>query len=90
MSHLQEVDGWEESASNQQRLDGCLGVTSEQCREAAVTEHHDDRTIVDVTLRKWRRGVGTGRIDDLDRGRRIQEEPLAGPRQHDCRSGLEY
>ena len=87
MTDLQEVDGWQQAAGQQGRLDGFLGVAGQERREAAVTEEHHDRAVIDVTLGQRCQGVGCRRVDDLDRRCRVEGQHLPGPRQADGNPG---
>ena len=89
MADLQEVDLRQEATFEQQGLDRCFGVARQQSREAAVADHHHDRAVVDVAFRERGGCVGLRGIQDLDRGRRIEEEPLARPCLQDTRRGLQ-
>jgi hypothetical protein len=80
---LQHDDRRQQPPIDQDRFDGCLRVAGEQCSESAVPDDHDHRSVVDVALRQGRRGIGIGRVDDLDRCGRVEVEVLAGPRERD-------
>ena len=87
MADLEEVDGRQPS-SDERSFDWRLGVTGQERRESAVPKGHDDRPVVDVALRKRRRSVGVGRIENLDLDRRIQHRPSPGTRQDDRHPGI--
>ncbi len=78
---LQHVDRRQQPPIDQDRFDRCLRVAGQQRREPAMPEHDDHRSVVDVALRKGRRGIRIGGVDDLDRCRRVELEVLAGPRE---------
>lgn len=80
MADLQQVDD-RQATTDQHAFDRCLGVAGQQRREPAVPERHHHRAVVDVALRQRRRGIGVGRVEDLDRHGRVEQEPLAGPRE---------
>ena len=80
MPDLQEVDWRHEPSSDQDGFDRCLRIPGEERRETAMTEQQDERSVVDVSLRKRGRGIAIGGVEDLDRDGRIQGYAAAGAR----------
>ena len=50
-----------------------------------MPDENDDRSIVDVALRKRRRRIRLARVDDLDRGGPVERDRLTGSRDGDGR-----
>ena len=78
MPNLEEVNRPEGVALQQRRLDRRLGVPGEQRGEFAMSEHDDDRPVVDVAIGKRLGRLIGCRIENPQRGRRVEGEPLAG------------
>ena len=89
MADLQQVDGRQEATLEQPRFDRCLGVAGQQRAELAEPKQHHHRAVVDIALRKRGCCVGIGRVEDFDRRRRIQQEPLARPGKQHAGGGLQ-
>ncbi len=79
---LEHVDGRQEATLEQHGLDGGLRVAGQQCGECAVAKEHHHRAVVDIAFRQGRCRVDVGRVQDLDPGRLVERELLAGTRQH--------
>ena len=78
MPDLEDIDRWERVPLEERRLDRRLGVAGEERGEAAVFEEEDDRPVVDVAIRQRRRRLVGGRVENADRGRRVERDDLTG------------
>jgi hypothetical protein len=88
MPDLQHIDRREQTTIDQLRLDWRLGVSRQQCRESALPDHHDHRSVIDVAFRQGGRGIGIGRVQDVDRCRLVEREMLAGTRERHGYAGV--
>ncbi len=76
VADLEQIDA-RQAATDESSLDRCLGVPGQESRESTVAHHQDHRSVVDVAFGERRSRIGLGRIEDLDRGRRVEKEALA-------------
>ena len=77
VADLEDIDRSDQATRDECGLDRRLGVTGQQCREAAHLEQQHDRSVVDVALGKRRVDVGLCRIEDGGGGARSEIEALA-------------
>jgi hypothetical protein len=82
---LEDVDARDEPAADQKSLDRTLRITGQQCREPAVADENDDRSIVDVALGKGACRIRLGRVEHLDRGGLVERDRLSGSGDGDGR-----
>ena len=87
MPDLQQVDRLE-PAAHERRLDRRLSIAGEQGREAAAAQQQHDGSVVDVALGKRQRRIGLGRVEHLDRRRRVERQRGARPCEPDGDAGL--
>ena len=83
MSDLEHVDRPQNAATDERCLHRRLGVAGQQRRESGMAQYEHDRAVVDVALRQRGRCIGLRGEQDLERGRRIQRQHLAGSGEPD-------
>jgi hypothetical protein len=88
VTDLEHVDRVEQPTLRQAYLDGSLRVTGQQGDEPTGAQDRHDRRVVDVAVGQRPVGIGRGRIDDLERGRLVDRQPLARAAQHKAQAGL--
>jgi len=81
VTDLQDVDRGQHAATEEQGLDGRLGITGEQHPEGAVLEQRDDRGVVDVALGQRPGRVGIGWEEDGQARAGVEGMHLAGASQ---------
>ena len=88
VTDLEHVDRTEEPAICEPTFHRSLRVAGQQRDECPRAQESDDRAVVDVAVGQWPRHVGSGRVEDLERGGGVDLEALAGPAQHQAEAGL--
>ena len=58
VANLEQVDGRQHLPTHERCLHRRLGVAGENRRESTVPNDHDNRSVVDVALGQWGRGIG--------------------------------
>jgi hypothetical protein len=88
VADLEHVDGVQEPAIGEACLDGSLRVAGQQGDESAGAQDGHDRRVVDIAVGQRPGRIGRGRIDDLERRRVIDRQPLARAAKHKAQAGL--
>lgn len=82
VSDLEQIHRREDGTCHERGFDRRLRVTAEEGREATVTQHDDDRGVVDVALRERCGRIARGGIQNLHRRRAVERHRLPRARQH--------
>jgi hypothetical protein len=88
VTDLEHVDRAEEAAIGQPTFHRSLRVAGQQRHERPRAQESDDRSVVDVAVGEWPGHVGSGRIEDLERGGGVDRQALACSPQHEAQAGL--